>query len=211
MTTESNTSEWTGMKGRIGGWYLSSWLRRLSELLILGDLRKRFMEVVSLKGSELVVDAGCGSGFYSLAIASKLDSGRTTCVDLSDEMLDILRRRARRRGLADRIFIRKGDVTALDVPAGAADVAVSNGVWHELPDPARAAGELFRVTKRGGRVVVTDFGDTTIGRRITARHRESDHGPFSVEELTRIMREAGFADVQGERVGHWVIAWATKA
>ncbi|MBI2840818.1 MAG: class I SAM-dependent methyltransferase [Acidobacteria bacterium] len=210
MTAESYTSEWTGMKGRIGGWYLASWLRRLSEILILGNLRKRFMGLIALRGNEAVVDAGCGSGFYSLAIAERLDSGRITCVDLSDEMLEILSRRARRRQLADRLDIRKGDVTTLDVPAGTMDLAVSNGVWHELPDPVPAARELLRVLRRGGRVVVTDFGDTTIGRRITARHRESAHGPFSVEELVRVLRDAGFADVRGERVGHWVIAGATK-
>lgn len=210
MTTEAMTSEWTGIKGRIGAWYLASRLRRLSEILVLGNLRPRFLEAVRLRGDEVVVDAGSGSGFYSLAVAENLPRGRLICVDLSDEMLAHLKRRTATKGLADRVEVRKGDVTALELADGSADLAISNGVWHELPDPSRAAVEIFRVLKPGGRVVVTDFRDTGLGKRIGAAHRSTDHGPWSVEQLVKTLEGVGFTEVAGEAVRTWVIAWGAK-
>lgn len=204
------TSEWTGITGRIGSWYLASRFRRLAELLILGNLRTRFLDVLDLRGDEVVVDAGGGSGFYTLAMAEKLTTGRVTCVDLSDEMLSTLRRRAARRGLADRLEVHKGDITALTLADGRATLVVSNGVWHELRHPETAAQEAFRVLKQAGRIVVTDFRDTPLGRRIAAAHRAGDHGPFSVEELKALLRAAGFVDVQAEPLHHWVLAWGVK-
>lgn len=210
MSAETITSEWTGIKGRIGAWYLASRLRRLSEVLVLGNLRPRFLEAVKLRGDEVVVDAGSGSGFYSLTIAENLPRGRLICVDLSDEMLTRLKRRIVGKGLGDRVEVRKGDITALELADGSADLAVSNGVWHELPDPTCAAAELLRVLKPGGRIVVTDFRDTGLGKRIGEAHRQTDHGPFSVEKLIKVLQQAGFADVAGEPVRSWVIASGAK-
>ena len=185
------TSEWTGLTGRIGAWYLASRYRRLAELLVLGNLRPRLWRALDLQGDEIAVDAGCGSGFYSLAIAARLTTGRVICVDLSDEMRARLARRTAHQGLAGRVEIRQGDVTALDLPDGVAGLAVSNGVWHELREPAKAARELFRVLQPAGRVVVTDFRDTRLGRRIASAHRAGDHGPFSGEELQALLHATG--------------------
>lgn len=203
-------SEWIGLKGRIGAWYLASRLRRLSEILVLGNLRPRFLEVLNLRGDEVVLDAGSGSGFFSLAIAERLPRGRVVCADLSEEMLGRLRCRFERRGLGTRLQLWIGDITSLGFPDEFADLAVSNGVWHELPDPSRAARELLRVLRSGGRAVVTDFRDTPLGKRIGAAHRKTDHGPFSRDELADVLRGAGFADVAGEAIRHWVIAWGRK-
>lgn len=209
-TALHTTSEWTGITGRIGAWYLASPLRRLAELLVLGNLRTRTLQLLDLGGNEVIVDAGCGSGFYSLAMAERLTSGRVIGVDLSDEMLARLSRRAARRHLSRRVELLKSDITALTSADGIATMAVSNGVWHELRDPAAAARELFRILKPGGRIVVTDFRDTPLGWRIAAAHREGDHGPFSVDALKGVLRTAGFADVQGEPLRHWVLAWGLK-
>lgn len=209
-TENHATSEWTGFTGRLGAWYLASPFRRLAELLILGDLHPRFMERVRLRADDVVVDAGCGSGFYTLAMAEKLTTGRVICVDLSDEMLKTLQGRAARRKLAARLEVLKGDITAVDLPDGVASLAVSNGVWHELRDPEAAARELYRLLKPAGRVVVTDFRDTSLGRRIAAAHRQGDHGPFSAETLQQLLRTVGFDDVKTEVLNHWVVGWGAK-
>ncbi len=74
-------------------------MRRLEEAL-LGRSGIALLEEVlsSLKGDEVVVDAGCGSGFLSLPIAAKLNAGTAICVDLSHEMLAGLHKKSRRQG-----------------------------------------------------------------------------------------------------------------
>ncbi len=85
------TSEWEGLKGRIGGWYLNSPLRRLAEIFLLGDLRTRFLQQTSLllRGDEIVLDAGAGSGYFSLPVAARLQNGKVICIDLSSQMLSL--------------------------------------------------------------------------------------------------------------------------
>ena len=51
-----------------------------------------------------MLDVGCGMGLFSLAMAKLVgDQGQVIAVDLQQKMLDVLRRRAEKAGVADRI------------------------------------------------------------------------------------------------------------
>jgi MPBQ/MSBQ methyltransferase len=93
------------------------------------------------------LDAGCGTGFQTAVL---LDLGyETVGTDLSGSLLAV----ARRRHPAG-IFVR-GDVQALPWRSGAFDVAVSCGsVLSLVTEPARAVGELARVLRPGGRLLL---------------------------------------------------------
>ncbi|MBI2955342.1 MAG: class I SAM-dependent methyltransferase [Chloroflexi bacterium] len=205
-------SEWTGIKGRIGGWYLNSPFRRLSEMLFLGDCRSAFLRAVSeiARGNEVVLDVGAGSGYFSLALVTKLNAGKVICLDLSEEMLWRLKRKAEEQGQADRIQIVEAPATASGLEPESVDLAVSNGLFHELPTPDAVVTEMLRVSKSGGWVIITDFRDTRVGRRIGAAHREGSHGPFSVGEMEILLINAGLRNVNVRPVRHWVVGVGQK-
>jgi cyclopropane fatty-acyl-phospholipid synthase-like methyltransferase len=51
-----------------------------------------------------VMDVGCGMGFFSIGMAKMVgDNGNVIAVDLQKKMLDIMLKRAKHAGLADRI------------------------------------------------------------------------------------------------------------
>ena len=206
------SSEWTGMRGRIGGWYLSSPLRRLSEILFLGDVNSAFLNEVShiIRGDEVILDVGAGSGYFSLAIAERLTRGKVICLDLSEEMLHRLESVADKKGLSDRIQILKGEASSIKLSDGSVDLAVSNGVFHELSEPASCLREMVRVLKPDGWVIVTDFRDTWIGKRTGAAHSEEAHGPLSVEELDALFAKAGLSNRKVYPVKNWVIGMGKK-
>lgn len=206
------SSEWTGMRGRIGAWYLNSPLRRLSEVLVLGDVKSAFLNEVShiTQGNEAILDVGAGSGYFSLAIAEKLTGGKVICLDLSEEMLHRLRSVADKKGLGDRIQILKGKASSIKLSDGSVDLVVSNGVFHELSEPESCLREMIRVLKPDGWVIVTDFSDTWIGRRIGAAHNEKAHGPLSIEELDALFAKAGLSNRKVYPVKHWVIGVGEK-
>lgn len=103
-----------------------------------------------------VLEIGVGTGnnlpYYS-ALADEV-----VAIEISPGML----RRARVRADSLRcehptgplIDIRMGDVTHLELGDGTFDTVVSFLVFCSLPDPARAAGELYRVLKPGGKLLV---------------------------------------------------------
>lgn len=212
MGQKQPVSEWTGIKGRIGAWYLNSPLRRLSEILFLGDCKSVFLSEVShlIRGDDLILDIGAGSGYFSLAIAKKLNTGKVICLDLSEEMLQRLERKAEREGLRQRIQILKAEASSSGLESESVDLVVSNGVFHELSNPGSVLREMLRVLKPNRRVIISDFRDTRIGKRIGAAHREEAHGPLGVDELERLLARAGLSNVKAYPVKHWVIGVGKK-
>ena len=80
-----------------GGYFIDNPLRRLlhNPEKIVGPYVQPGMTVM---------DVGCGMGFFSIAMAKMVgDSGRVIAVDLQQKMLDVLRQRATKAGVADRI------------------------------------------------------------------------------------------------------------
>lgn len=209
---QQTTSEWTGIRGRIGGWYLNSRLRRLSEILLWGDLKSAFMRELSAitQGDEVVLDVGAGSGYFSLPVAKQLNRGKVICFDLSEEMLGRLERMAERSGVRDKIETLKGNASSIQLDNESVDLAFSHGVFHELSDPEAVLQEMTRVLKPEGRVIITDFRDTWNGKRIGAAHRSEDHGPYSVDELKSLFSKVALKKVDVKPIKHWVMGMGQK-
>lgn len=212
MPEKQVRSEWTGIKGKIGGWYLNSPLRRLSEILFFGDVKSVFLHELSglIKGSETILDVGAGSGYFSLAIAQKLTAGKLICFDLSKEMLHRLKITADRKGLTDRIQIVNGEAGTIKIDSDTVDIVVSNGVFHELTQVEKVLQEMIRVVKRDGWIIVTDFRNTRIGNRIGAAHQDGSHGPFGVDELQALFIDAALKNLKVNAVKHWIIGVGQK-
>ena len=100
-----------------------------------------------------ILDAGCGTGRYALRLAEA--GGRVSAVDPSPEMLAAARRKAAERGLAARFL--PGELSALPFPDACFDLAVCALVLCHVADIKGAVGELARVVRPGGQVVISDF------------------------------------------------------
>jgi len=106
-----------------------------------------------------VMDIGSGMGFFSLPMAQLVGTeGYVVCVDLQPGMLEGLRRRARRAGLAGRIETRacQADSLGLEEFAGQMDFVLVFAVVHETSDPRRFLNEVAGVLKSGGRLLLAE-------------------------------------------------------
>ncbi|MGH2340726.1 ArsR/SmtB family transcription factor [Segnochrobactraceae bacterium EtOH-i3] len=101
-----------------------------------------------------LVDLGTGTGRILELFADLYQRG--VGIDASAPMLSVARTNLARAGLA-HAQVRQGDIYALGMPSGAADVVVLHQVLHFLDDPGRAVAEAARLLTPGGRLMIVDF------------------------------------------------------
>ena len=100
----------------------------------------------------IVADLGSGTGQFAATIAPFVR--KVIAVDASAAMLDAARGRLSPHR---NVELRRGELEALPIADGEADLAVLLLVLHYLPEPAAALAEAARVVKPGGRLLVVDM------------------------------------------------------
>ena len=104
--------------------------------------------MLSPAGGQTILDAGCGTGIFTLVLLSA--GARVVGLELSFPMAH----RAKRKLLENHFEIVQGDMTTLPFADGAFDKASSITALEFIKDARTAVGELFRVTRPGGRIVI---------------------------------------------------------
>jgi len=130
-------------------YFFDNWFRR-----ILYQPEKLFGPYV--REGMIVADIGCGMGFNAIALARMVgEDGRVLAVDVQDKMLDVLRKRAARAGLAGRIETRqtRPDSIGIDTEVG---FAVAFWSVHEMPDAARFMEQVRSCLAPGGNLLVVE-------------------------------------------------------
>lgn len=106
-----------------------------------------------------VVDVGSAMGYFSLEMARRVgQNGRVVAVDLQPRMLEVLRHRAARAGVADRIETRvcSGEDLGLADLASITDFVLAAHMVHEATDGAGILRQAFHLLKPGGILVVIE-------------------------------------------------------
>lgn len=108
-----------------------------------------------------VLDLACGTGDFSISIAREMGrqhrQGRVTAVDISENMLKIMREKLSREEFGDKVVCRQGDGGALDFGDGTFDrISIAFGI-RNFEDRRKGLSEMFRVLKKGGRAYILEL------------------------------------------------------
>ncbi|MGH8988643.1 MAG: class I SAM-dependent methyltransferase, partial [Acidimicrobiales bacterium] len=161
------------------------------------------LDRLALGGDETVLDAGCGSGRVTEALAERLPGGRVVALDASASMLAHAERRLAAHGT--RIRYVRADLLALeprllgdDAPV---DAVLSTATFHWVTDHDRLFAALARVMRPGAQLVAQCGGEGTIDNVIRAVRslgvERAGTWLYATAEATagRLAR-AGFADIR---------------
>jgi SAM-dependent methyltransferase len=177
-------------------------------------LRRRALVHAALgaQRGDRVIDVGCGPGFYVRELLEKVGpEGSVVGVDVSRDVLAVGATRVEGH---PNVEFHEGGATALPVADEGFDRAVSVQVLEYVSDVPAALGEMYRVLRPGGRLVIWDVDWGTVSwhavdrdlmnRALAAFDKHLVH-PALPRTLSAQLRGAGFAEVQME--GH---AFATN-
>jgi 2-polyprenyl-3-methyl-5-hydroxy-6-metoxy-1,4-benzoquinol methylase len=106
-----------------------------------------------------VLDYGCAMGFFSIPLARMVgEKGKVICVDIQERMLEILKIRALKAGVSDRIETLQCDewTSCLNGFIGKIDFALSFAVIHEIRDQLNFFAEISAALKPRGRMLVAE-------------------------------------------------------
>lgn len=168
------------------------------------EVLKNLLEVSGIDQNAVVLEVGCGTGNYSLAI-DELTGCVCWGIDPSKAML------AQARSRSTAVNFQPGRAESLDFPAGYFDLVFSVDVIHHVCDRARYFQEACQVLKPGGQICTVTDSEWII------RHRQplSVYFPETVDpelkrypsiaQLRELMVAAGFNHIV-ETMVEWAYA-----
>jgi SAM-dependent methyltransferase len=154
-------------------------------------------ELVPATGTARIVDLGAGTGTGTLALARQLPAAEIVAVDVDEEMLEHLRRRA---GGAGNIRTMQADLDGEWPALGPADLVWASASMHHLTDPGRALRQIHDLLRPGGAVLITELESFPRFLHNAAEdrgHAEMDRmrheaGMHMHEDWGALLRKAGF-------------------
>ena len=195
-------------------------LNHIMSLSIDKIWRRKAIKIIKDAGeAPRVLDVACGTGDFSIAIAKAVKKGEVIGVDISKEMLEVMRQKVLKNKLESMISQEMGDGEALRFPEGSFDRVVNAFGIRNFENREKGLQEALRVLKPGGRLVILELSRPQnkiirwfydlyflhilpiIGGKVSGDRAAYAYLPASVKafpgkkEFTDELRRAGFVNI----------------
>jgi len=150
------------------------------------------VELLNVEPDDHILEIGFGSGIAIAMAAAHLTSGLILGVDVSDVMLRQARRRNRQFIKDGRVKIKLGSVLQLPYPDSLFDKVFAVNNFHIWSDQEAALGEIRRVLKEGGILL------------LPLRHKHPTHRwlvppgftEHEIDQVIRLLDREGFRNIR---------------
>lgn len=120
--------------------------------------KQKILNSVEIRSGDKIADIACGTGVFLKVAKQKYPHTNLIGLDPDEKALSIAKNRLEKAGL--QVDLQKAFAEALPLEAESVDVCFTTLALHHMPDPIKkkAIKEMYRILKKGGKIVVTDFG-----------------------------------------------------
>jgi len=157
------------------------------------DFYESAAKVLDLRPDDEYLEIGFGSGFFIKKYASHVS--RIAGLDCSEDMVQLasdINRDLVKTGKAD---FRQGDASSLPWGDNEFTAAATIESFFFWPEPERALGEIRRVLRPGGRLIIEMAHNRDDGKDHTKEARRMGFKLYSEEEVRNLLIISGFDDI----------------
>ncbi|HJY38052.1 MAG TPA: class I SAM-dependent methyltransferase, partial [Steroidobacteraceae bacterium] len=183
--------------------------------VVFASMVRWFCEASGAAPGQTILDAACGTGLPSLALAECVHpGGKVVAIDSSPSMVAAAMRIARSAGV-NSIEHRPMDLTKMEFADESFDAVTCKEGLMFCADPLQGASELRRVLKPNGRFAMSAWDEPEKNAFFMTIHqalsrlmprpppRAGSPGPFRLAPLSEfedVLRKAGFTEIQAQTV-----------
>jgi ubiquinone/menaquinone biosynthesis C-methylase UbiE len=113
---------------------------------------ERLISKLGIGSNDVVVDFGCGPGFYTIPIARA--AWRAIGVDVSQEMLRRTANHAKKSHVS--VDTIESDGAKINLPDATVDLCLLVHVYHEVENKSTLLGEFLRILKPSGKLDIVE-------------------------------------------------------
>jgi Methylase involved in ubiquinone/menaquinone biosynthesis len=161
-------------------------------------LTKWGLSHTSIRPADTILDVGCGGGRTIGTMVDAASQGRVFGVDYSATSVEVARRVNAAAIDAGRVCVQQASVSALPFPAATFDLVTAVETHYYWPDLVSDLGEIRRVLKPDGRLVL--IAEAYRGRRADWLYRPAMRllgaEYLTVDQHRAALEAAGYANVE---------------
>ncbi|XP_021380379.1 phosphoethanolamine N-methyltransferase 1-like isoform X2 [Mizuhopecten yessoensis] len=161
---------------------------------------KEFLKKLCLRPGQKVLDVGCGIGGNAFYMAKEFGV-KVVAMDLSSNMIDIARERAREMGISEvEVDFEVADATRREYPADYFDIIFSRDTILHIAGKLQLFQRFKTFLKPGGQVLISDYccseGEHT--QQFKDYVKTFGYSILSQREYCSTLEEAGFVQIETE-------------
>ena len=202
MTTQAREPS-----GFLGQWVLPK-IFDLSNL----DQDKTTLQLLDIKDNLKLLDVGCGTGHLLQTLSTSVNSIDMTGIDNSKVMLSVAQKRHADSIRSGRVSIRKASWANLEFADNTFDRINASNVVYFWERPLDILNNLYRVTKKGGLIVISLRVDDSLDPKIM---KQFGYSLYDDQSLSSLMINSKFTNIQltdktaRNRHKTWRLLWIT--
>lgn len=179
MNTSNST--YNASKANIG---IEAEINRLKAQALMGwEKEYQYLKWYGLEDGMKVLEVGCGPGFVTEQLIKNLPKSKITAIDFDKKLLT----NAKQLSTTSNVNFIQSSVYDMGLPDNEYDFAIARLIFLHLYEPVKAAEEIFRVLKPGGKLVIIDIDDGIFG--VVQPNIENFHS--IINKLIRMQGDAG--------------------
>jgi len=155
-TTQIHYEKWWDLKNSFSLHY-GIWekgIKTFGEAII--NTNRIMMELSSISESDIILDAGCGVGGAAIYLASNKNV-QVTGITLSKKQFDFATHLAKLKKLDNKVIFHMMDYTQTSFEDESFDAVWACESISSAPDKSAFIKEAYRILKKGGRLILSDF------------------------------------------------------